>query len=154
VLVKVLTPGYYARGDTKTPVRYAIISVGVNIVGNVILIPTVGIIGPPLATALSSTVNIGMLWRTLRRRGHFETDRQLRRRAPRMGLAALIMGGLLYFAVPYFDPYLTRSLLVRIVALGILVGCGGAVYAAACFATGAFALDDVKLLLRRRAPSA
>ncbi|MDB5691470.1 MAG: mviN, partial [Alphaproteobacteria bacterium] len=150
VLVKVLTPGYYARGDTKTPVRYAIISVGVNIVGNLILIPTVGIIGPPLATALSSTVNIGMLWRTLRSRGHFETDRQLRRRAPRMGLAALIMGGLLYFAAPYFDPYLTRSLLVRIVALGILVGAGGAVYAAACFATGAFALDDIKLLLRRR----
>ncbi len=149
VLVKVLTPGYYARGDTKTPVRYAIISVAVNIVGNVILIPTIGIIGPPLATALSSTVNIGMLWRTLRRRGHFETDRQLRRRAPRMGLAALIMGGLLYFAAPHFDPYLTRSLLVRIVALGILVGCGGAVYAAACLLTGAFALDDVKLLLRR-----
>jgi putative peptidoglycan lipid II flippase len=100
---------------------------------------------------LSSTVNILMLWRTLRRRGHFETDRQLRRRAPRMGLAALVMGGLLYFGAPYFDPYLTRSLLVRVLALGILVGAGGAVYAAACFATGAFALDDVKLLLRRRA---
>ena len=154
VLVKVLTPGYYARGDTKTPVRYAIISVGVNIVGNVILIPTVGIIGPPLATALSSTVNIFMLWRTLRHRGHFESDRQLRRRAPRMGAAALIMGGLLYFAAPYFDPYLTRSLVVRIIGLGILVGSGVLVYAAACFVTGAFALDDIKLLLRRRARDA
>jgi putative peptidoglycan lipid II flippase len=150
VLVKVLTPGYYARGDTQTPVRYAIISVGVNIVGNIILIPTVGIIGPPLATALSSTLNIGMLWRTLRHRGHFETDRQLRRRAPRMGLAALIMGALLYFAAPHFDPYLTRSLIVRVLALGILVGAGGAVYAAACFVTGAFSLADLRALLRRR----
>ena len=154
VLVKVLTPGYYARGDTKTPVRYAMISVVVNIIGNVILIPTIGIVGPPLATALSSTVNIVMLWRTLRRRGHFESDRQLRRRAPRMGLAALIMGGLLYFAAPYFDPYLTRSMPMRIGALGILVGSGGAVYAAACFLTRALALDDVKLLLRRRARDA
>jgi putative peptidoglycan lipid II flippase len=150
VLVKVLTPGYYARGDTRTPVRYAIISVVVNIVGNVILIPTVGVVGPPLATALSSTVNIGMLWRTLRRRGHFETDRQLRRRAPRMGLAALIMGALLYFAAPHFDPYLTGSLIVRVLGLGILVGAGGAVYAAACFVTGAFSLADLRALLRRR----
>jgi putative peptidoglycan lipid II flippase len=150
VLVKVLTPGYYARGDTKTPVRYAIISVGVNIIGNLILIPTVGIIGPPLATALSSTVNIGMLWRTLGRRGHFESDRQLRRRAPRMGLAALIMGGLLYFAAPYADPYLTGGLTIRIVALGVLVGAGAVVYGLACFATRAFALDDVRTLLRRR----
>ncbi len=34
VLIKVLTPGYYAREDTRTPVRYAMLSVGVNIVGN------------------------------------------------------------------------------------------------------------------------
>ena len=156
VLVKVLTPGFYARQDTKTPVRLAIWSMGVNLVGNIILIPTLGTIGmghvgPPLATAVSSTVNVWMLWRTLRRRGHFETDRQLRRRAPRMALAALIMGGLLFFAAPWFDPYLTRTLIVRIVALGILVGAGAAVYALACFATGALALDDLKALRRRPA---
>src|SRR3954468_25075197 len=40
VLVKVLTPGFYARSDTRTPVRYAIISVGVNIALNLVLIPT------------------------------------------------------------------------------------------------------------------
>jgi putative peptidoglycan lipid II flippase len=150
VLVKVLTPGYYARGDTRTPVRLAIISVGVNIVGNLILIPTIGVIGPPLATALSSSVNVFMLWTTLRRRGHFETDRQLRRRAPRMAGAALIMGGVLYVLTPYADPYLTRSLLTRIAALSVLVGGGALVYALACFVTRAFALDDLKTLLRRR----
>ncbi|MEA3048915.1 MAG: putative peptidoglycan lipid flippase [Sphingomonadales bacterium] len=150
VLVKVLTPGYYARGDTRTPVRYAIVSVAVNIVGNVILIPTVGVVGPPLATALSSTVNICMLWNTLRRRGHFATDRQLRRRAPRMAVAALIMGGLLYWLHPWADPYLTRSLPLRVAALGVLVGSGALVYFAACFVTGAFSLADLKSLLRRR----
>src|SRR3546814_4907349 len=30
VLVKVLTPGFYARADTRTPVRYAMISIGVR----------------------------------------------------------------------------------------------------------------------------
>src|SRR6476661_2955740 len=61
VLVKVLTPGYYARHDTVTPVRFAIQSVAVNLIGNIILIPVLaqwgfGHVGPPLATALSSTV--------------------------------------------------------------------------------------------------
>src|SRR5690606_32786876 len=37
VLVKVLTPGFYARSDTKTPVRFALWSVGINLVGNLIL---------------------------------------------------------------------------------------------------------------------
>ncbi|HET8534518.1 MAG TPA: murein biosynthesis integral membrane protein MurJ, partial [Sphingomicrobium sp.] len=62
VLVKVLTPGFYARSDTRTPVRYAMISVGVNIAGNLILIPTIGTIGPPLATALASSLNTYMLY--------------------------------------------------------------------------------------------
>src|SRR5690606_16255796 len=70
VLVKVLTPGFYARADTRTPVRFAMISIAVNIVGNLILIPTVGIVGPALATALSSTLNVAMLYRTLDARGH------------------------------------------------------------------------------------
>jgi len=154
VLVKVLTPGFYARQDTKTPVRLAIQSIGINLAGNLILIPALGTIGmghvgPPLATALSSTVNVWLLWTTLKRRGHFETDRQLRRRAPRMAAAALIMGTVLYFLTPYADPYLTRSLLTRIAALSVLVGGGAAVYAVACFLTGAFALDDLAALRRR-----
>jgi putative peptidoglycan lipid II flippase len=155
VLVKVLTPGFYARHDTKTPVRLAIYSMGINLVGNVILIPGLGLIGmghvgPPLATAVSSTVNVWMLWTTLRRRGHFEADRQLRRRVPRLAAAALIMGTLLFFAAPYFDPYLTRSLMVRVLALGALVGGGASVYALACFATRAFSLAELKALVRRR----
>lgn len=159
VLVKVLTPGYYARHDTKTPVRYAVQSVGVNLAGNLILIPMLGRygyghVGPPLATALASTLNVWMLYRTLSKRDHFHTDSRLRRRAPRLALASLIMGGMLFFLTPLVDPYLTGSVLERIVALTALVGAGVAVYAVACFLTGAFQLDDVKLLMRRKSKEA
>ena len=156
VLVKVLTPGFYARGDTATPVRLAIWSVGVNLAGNLILIPTLapfgmGHVGPPLATALASSVNVFMLYRTLRRRGHFEPDRQLKRRLPRLALAALIMGGAVWLLTPWINPWLTRSLGERIVGLGALVGGGVLLYGIACFLTGAFAMDDVAILLKRRA---
>jgi len=159
VLVKVLTPGYYARHDTKTPVRYAVQSVGVNLVGNLILIPVLGRfgyghVGPPLATALASTLNVWMLYRTLKKRGHFESDAQLRRRVPRLAVASLIMGVALFWLAPAVDPYLTGSILHRGAGLVTLVGSGAAIYAIACFLTGAFALDDVKILMKRRAREA
>jgi len=154
VLVKVLTPGFYARSDTRTPVRYAIISVGVNIVLNLALIPTIGINGPPLATAISSSVNVAMLYFTLRKRGHFAPDAQLRRRIPRLLLAALLMGGVLFVLGPYADPFLTRGFLIRVAALAVLCSGGAIVYFAACFLTRAFALEDIRTLLRRRAAGA
>src|SRR5207302_2655575 len=110
-----------------------------------------GHVGPPLATALASTLNVWMLYHTLRKRGHFDTDAQVRRRVPRLAVAALIMGAALFWLTPTVDPYLTGSVLRRGLALFVLVGAGAAVYGIACFLTGAFALDDVKLLIKRRA---
>ncbi|SFR86053.1 murein biosynthesis integral membrane protein MurJ [Sphingomonas jatrophae] len=150
VLVKVLTPGFYAREDTKTPVRYATMSIGVNFVGNLILIPLIGHVGPPLATAVASLVNVALLYRTLGKRGHFTADAKLRHRLPRLALAALAMGVVLWLLDPLADPYLTGSLPVRFAALAVLVGGGVAVYVAACFAIGAFRLSELKALVARR----
>ncbi|HAF43164.1 MAG TPA: murein biosynthesis integral membrane protein MurJ [Sphingobium sp.] len=150
VLVKVLTPGYYARGDTKTPVRFAMVSIVINIVGNLAMIPTLGHIGPPLATALSSTVNVAMLYATLVKRGHFAADAGLRRRIPRLALAALIMGGALWAGEGLLDPWLTGAMLQRYVALALLVGAGVTLYGLASFITGAYRLSDIKALMRRK----
>ena len=158
VLVKVLTPGFYARADTKTPLRLALYSVALNLVGNLILIPTlahwnIGQVGPPLATAIASTVNVTSLYVVLQRRGHFALDPLLKRKVPRLALAAAMMGGALLLVTPLVDPYLTGSLVVRGAALSVLVGAGVSIYAVACFATGAFRLSDLRSLLSRRAAS-
>ena len=150
VLVKVLTPGYYARGDTKTPVRYAMLSILINIAGNLAMIPTLGHIGPPLATALSSTVNVAMLYTTLVKRGHFAADAGLRRRIPRLALAALIMGAALWAGEDLLDPWLTGTMFQRYLALALLVGAGVALYGLASFVTGAYRLSDIKALMRRK----
>jgi putative peptidoglycan lipid II flippase len=150
VLVKVLTPGFYARQDTRTPVRFATISVVVNIAANLALIPLIHHVGPPLATALSSTINVWMLYRTLAKRGHFVPDAQLKRRLPRLALAAVLMGAALFGLNRLLDPYLTGTLLMRFAALSVLVGTGGAIYGVACFITRAFTFGDIKALVRRR----
>ena len=149
ILVKVLTPGYYARHDTKTPMRFAMISIAVNLVLNLALILPLKHMGPPLATALASTVNVWMLYHELKKRGHFDADARLRRRVPRLALASILMGVALFFVVPLIDPYLTGSIFRRAGGLIALVGAGSAVYAIACFLTGGFVLDDLKLMMRR-----
>jgi putative peptidoglycan lipid II flippase len=153
VLVKVLTPGFYARQDTRTPVRYAIWSVAVNIAGNLALIPLIGHVGPPLATALASMVNVVLLYRALSRRGHIRADAQLRRRLPRLALAAVLMGAALFGFDRLLDPWLSGHIVERYLALAVLVSAGVAIYGIACFVTRAFLISDVKALIRRRRPS-
>ena len=154
VLVKVLTPGFYARQDTKTPVRYAMVSMAVNLVGNLVLILPLQHIGPPLATAIASTVNVVLLYRMLVRRGHFAMDARLRRRAPRLALAALAMGAVLWTTQGLLMPYVHGAWLIRFAALAVLVSSGMVVYGLASVMMGAFSRADIALLLRRRRPSA
>lgn len=150
ILVKVLTPGFYARQDTKTPVRYATISMVVNLVGNLALILPLEHMGPPLATAIASTVNVAMLYHTLVKRGHFQPDARLKRRAPRLALAALAMGGVLWFTQDLLTPYINGTWVVRGLALAALVTAGCVVYGLATILLGAFTRQDLSLLRRRR----
>jgi putative peptidoglycan lipid II flippase len=150
VLIKLLTPAYHARQDTRTPMRFATISIGVNVIANLALIPTIGHIGPPLATTLAALVNVALLYRTLRARGDFEADAQLRRRLPRLALAALLMGIALFLLDRLITPWTTGDLWVRVVGMGALVGGGCVVYGIASIATGAFRPAELRAQLSRR----
>jgi putative peptidoglycan lipid II flippase len=67
IFIKVLAPGYYARQDTKTPVKIGIIAMAVNMVLNVILMLQFAHVGLALATALSAGLNATLLYRGLRK---------------------------------------------------------------------------------------
>src|SRR4029453_947809 len=75
-LVKVLAPAYFARQDTRTPVRVGVIAMVANIVLNLMLVVPMGKLGfvaPPmgrvLGTGLAAFINAGMLYRGLRTTG-------------------------------------------------------------------------------------
>ena len=150
VLVKVLTPPFFARKDTRTPVRIAIVALIVNVVLNLLFIWLIGhAAGLALATALSAWLNAGLLALALRRRGHLRADVRLKRTLPRMVMAALVMAvalwlGLLALAEPLAGPELNR-----IAALALLVAGGMAVYALAVLVLGATRFSDLKAALRR-----
>ena len=78
----------------------------------------------------------------------------LRRKVPRLLLAALLMGATVFAFERLLTPYLGGALIVRYAALAVLVGSGSAVYGVACFLTGAYRIADIKALLRRRGATA
>lgn len=151
VLMKVFSPGYFAREDTKTPMYFAVAGVGVNIAVSILLFPALGHVGIALATTIASWVNTGLLWFTLLRRGHFTIDAPLRRNMWRIALASAAMGAAV-LAMQYFTlPLFTRetSLMVRLPAMFAMIAVGAAVYAAIAFALGVVNMQMLKRLARR-----
>lgn len=150
VLVKVLTPGFYARGDTKTPVRLAMWAMLVNLVGNLILIWPLAHVGVGVATALSSWTNVALLYWTLNKRGYLVADSRLRSRSARMLLAGAAMGLALWLGSNLAERWFDGPLLIRIVAVAALCGAGAAVYALACFAFRVYRPAELRAMLRRK----
>jgi putative peptidoglycan lipid II flippase len=150
ILVKVLTPAFHARQDMRTPLRYALVAIGVNLALNLALIFPLRHVGPPLATALASWVNVFLLYRALGRHGYFALDRELVSHIVRLFVAALLMAAILFFLEPLVEPLMAGGFELRVVALALLVGGGMIVYAAAVFVTRAYTIRELKTVLKRK----
>lgn len=149
VLVKILQPGFFAREDMVTPLKYAAVSVAANVALSLALFSALGHIGIALATALAAWINTVLLFVTLRRRGFLTLDAAVRRRMPRIVLASLVMGAALIAVDWAFGSWLDGSAWLGIAVLVLLVVGGVAVYAVTALAIGAASLGDVKAMLRR-----
>jgi len=95
VLIRCVAPTFYARGDTATPVRATIASVGVNIALKVALVwgAGMGATGIALGTALAAWVNVVLLVMMARSRGLLTIDTSFLRALPPSFLAAIVTGG-------------------------------------------------------------
>ncbi len=150
VLVKVFSPGFFAREDTKTPMYFAFVAMVVNVAGSLALFPYLQHVGIALATTLSGWVNAVLLWAALKRRGHWQWNAELRRRLPRILLASLLMGVALHFAQEGLASWLSHDALwVRVAALAALVGGGLLAYGVAVLLTGAARLRELAALFAR-----
>lgn len=144
VLVKVLAPGFFAREDTKTPMRFALVAVAVNFVFALALFfGGLGFVGLAIASSLAGWVNAGLLAITLRARGLLAIDARLMRTVPRLALAAFIMA-VAVWALALWLPGVTAGLLPMLgvswqtlISLLLVVGVGLGVFGAASLALGA-----------------
>ncbi len=156
VLVKVLSPGFFAREDTRTPMAFAIASMALNLVLGVgLFFGGLGYIGLAIATSAAGWLNVALLGATLLRRGLFGPDARLAARLPRLTLAAGAMAGAVFLAALYADALQAELMdaglaagLARSLVLGGVVALGGLVYGGVCMATGALRLSEFAEALR------
>jgi len=153
VMIKVLIPGFFARGDTATPVKIGLCALALNLALNLTLIWSLAHVGLALASSLAAMFNVGALGWLLHKHGHLRIDAQLRRRVPRMAGASLAMGVTLWA----LDATLYRAWeadhALRWVALAVIVMGGIAVYFAAAELLGACNIREMLGTLRRRRPA-
>jgi putative peptidoglycan lipid II flippase len=150
-MTKVFQPGFYAREDTATPMRFAIFSVVANIVLSFVLSRFIGHVGIALATSIAAWINAAQLGATLSRRGHFALDDRLKHRLPRIVLAGLLMGVLLLGGYWLLEARfaLEQGFLSHLWALLLLVIGGAAAYFLLAHATGAMRLPELRSMLKR-----
>ena len=149
VLLKVLTPAFFARENTKTPMIYAALSAIINLSLGVTLFFTIGFHGLALATSVAAWVNVICLGFILYREGWFRFDLRLQRRLPRICMAGIIMGAVLWVLEHYIHGWLAGPLLMDYVALLCLCAGGGLVYILAAFALKAIEVNDIQYMVKK-----
>jgi putative peptidoglycan lipid II flippase len=142
-LVKVLAPGYFARQDTKTPVKVGIIAMVANMGFNILFVVTLVQLAIPgahaglaLATSMSAFLNAGLLLRGLRRQQVYLPDHGWRRLFGQVLLACVVMCGVLWWLGGDLASWLEADSWHRTGRLALVVPAGVGVYFAVLWVSG------------------
>jgi putative peptidoglycan lipid II flippase len=154
MLVKSLTPGFYAREDTKTPVKIAVASVLLNVALAVVLMLYLRHVGIALAASMANWINARLLALVLRRRGFLRPDARLKKRLVGTIVATAVMAAALVGLQALLAGFAGGSFPERAGALAALIGGGLLVFASMAQLTGAASVSEVKALTKRNKRSA
>jgi len=136
MLVKVLAPGYFARQDTKTPVKVGVKAMATNMVFNLALIVPLAHVGLALATSLSAAMNAGLLWLGLRREGVFQAQPGWWRFLLRLLAASAVMVGVILLLNKDVAQWLAWGWPQRTSYLGLVVLAAALAYFGTLYALG------------------
>jgi putative peptidoglycan lipid II flippase len=98
MLIKIFAPGFYAQQDTKTPVKFGIIAMASNMVFNLIFAIPYGYVGLAIATSLSGTLNMALLYYTLAKRNIYRLSPVTVQLIIKVLLASALMVAALWYA--------------------------------------------------------
>ncbi len=146
ILIKVLAPGFYARQDTKTPVRIGIVAMLVNIVLSLVLVFPLQHTGLALAISLAAFVNAALLYRRLRTHNVYRPLPGWGAFLPRVALATAGMGALLAWGAGDIEHWLTAPTTDRVIQLTLWITAGLLTYGGLILALG---VRPAQMLLRK-----
>lgn len=157
VLIKILQPAFFARGDTRTPMIYSLVSVGVNIALGVALFFTLGFQGIAFATAAASWLTVAQMVARLHAKNLWRPSARATGKMIRVTLASVGLG-LAVAAASWARPHLEAPLgglhlgplgAKEITVLAVCVA-GAALYPALLFAFGGVTPAEARAAFRRR----
>ncbi|MDD3370421.1 MAG: murein biosynthesis integral membrane protein MurJ [Alphaproteobacteria bacterium] len=154
LLVKVYAADFFARHDTKTPVKAAMLSMGANVLLSVALLIPLGHIGIALSNSFAVTLNAGLHYYHLRKSRFPIGNKSLPKSVVKIALCATAMAAVALLSLQVWHAFSLHSLSQKILALGALIALSGGLYAAVILATGAFKLETIKNMLKEKPPKA
>ena len=128
ILIKVLAPGFYARQDTRTPVRIGVIAMAANMVFNLALIFPLQHAGLALATSLSAYLNAYLLLRGLQRSGAYRPLAGWSRLLRQVGIAVVAMAAVVAWLSPGLETWVGAARTDRVIWLFGLIAAGATAY--------------------------
>ncbi len=152
VLVKVLTPAFYARKNVKTPVKIAMSVLLLSVPANFLLIPHLGIYSLATVTSAGAWINFVLLFGILYANRHFRLPGWLVSRVARQLMAALAMAAVLFYLRELLGRFFFGGVIERAFGLGALVGAGALVYFGVALLIGGVDRQALATLRRKRAP--
>ena len=147
IIVKVLNPAFFARDDTRMPVKIASFSLLTNLILNLIFMGPYQHLGIAAATAISTWGNAIALAFVLKKRGHLTFDQRTRKRIPRALLIAFAMGFLLFTCQLHTNDLFYLESHIKIITLSCIILAGLLFYFLMSFLLGTVDLRDIKRLM-------
>lgn len=136
MLIKVLAPGYFARQDTRTPVKIGVIAMVANMALNLALIVPLAHAGLALATSLSAWLNGFLLWRGLRKQKAWRSQPGWPGFLMQLLFANAALAGIILWLSDPASVWLAAGGYERMLNMAMLVGAGASVYFAALALAG------------------
>jgi putative peptidoglycan lipid II flippase len=129
VLIRSTVATFFARGDTATPVKAALIAATVNIAFKFMLMGPLAQVGLALATSIGAWINLGLIiWFGIRA-GHIQIDTRLKQSAVRLVVAGIALALALWLVgAPVAKLTTGWHGIGDIAALTLLAGIGFVVY--------------------------
>jgi putative peptidoglycan lipid II flippase len=129
VLIRSVVAPFFARGDTATPVKAALIAVAVNVALKVMLMGPLAQVGLALATAIGAWINFGLVVWFGYRAGFIRMDADLARSIGKLAAAGLVLAAVLWLAQrPVLVLFGSWKILREETALAVLAVLGALVY--------------------------
>ena len=144
-ILKIFSNYFFARNDTKTPFYLSVFSVILNVLISVIFFKKIGFVIIPIATSISSWINVFLHFYFIKDRNLYNFDKKFVYKFPRIILSVVVMGTVLYFLLGFFSDKFDYNESWKFIYLFIIVIISLFIYFLKSNFSGAFKFKDIKL---------